>query len=151
MCVLWSSRHCSMKPVGVRCVGHNGASSGLQLRMSWTSYQLSPIFLCIQLLPSHRFPLLFSLFVFIKPSHEHDIIFPNVQNKELWGSKKKEIKRLLSERHPTWKTRLDCSLFRMLIHLWASFVLLFSFNYRHKRIFSAEIIQVLVQSRMMIV
>jgi hypothetical protein len=41
-----------------------------------------PDLLCIQLLPSHRFLLLFSLFVFIKPFHEHGIIIANVQNKE---------------------------------------------------------------------
>lgn len=54
-----------------------------------------PNLLCIQLLPSYSFLLPFSLFVFIKPSfYEHGIIITNVQNKELWGSKKKENQKI---------------------------------------------------------
>lgn len=51
-----------------------------------------PDLLCIQLLPSHRFLLLFSLFVFIKPFHEHGIVVANDQNKELWGFRGKKSK-----------------------------------------------------------
>jgi hypothetical protein len=128
------------------CPRHNGTSSTVRLAIKNFMKLLSaqPDHLCIQLLPFLRY--LSSLGLFMNTASSS----PTIRTKN-FEARRKEIKRLASKRHQTWRSWSGCSLFRKLIHLQTSFVAVF-FDYRHKGISSSSgIIQIPIKARMMIV
>jgi hypothetical protein len=102
------------------CPRHNGTSSTVRLAIKKFMKLLSaqPDLMCIQLLPSLRYLSSLSLFMNTASSS------PTIRTKN-FEARRKEIKRLASKRHPTWRSWSGCSLFRKPIHLRTSFVAVF--------------------------